>query len=724
MITKINNLKFQTKNAEVQALCESTIGAISSAIYNGVSTDARLEIERVAIGNLFESLEKYSNDKVISEWLSNQKRVYSVKNLGVRKAINTLIEKEAKFDFTLASILENFKERLENVPEVLLYESFISAVSDFNYLPTVTTELGAIANKVKQYKNDVDISKILELMKETRSSYLIPYVQDYIDNYLNDKTEQTKHLLKEALVKFSYDPFVRDIINIVTLDATSLQLEYSNSACAIEDKLFSPILYLGENEVLFNVAGTYYVRKGNNINKLKKDDVVNINENFKTLCEIVNLPNVEVSKRDIKVYVGEDNAVLTETETLVNGKSFGKNQINESATVSQWVGNQEFFNIVNALRENFDEIAELDFVKRVYLLENENYAANIFKLRDNIFITTFDPLNNKSTFYRNINPIQAEKIMMEHMRFDVSKTFEDILPNKEKILSEIESTKQEYSDYIKDIQTRMDKFSSDYDNNDTSKAVVNALSEELEEIKLDFKNYLNDVEQYVNVTENLNITVQDDQSGKSYTVVVPTGAMAAKGETGKDDIGSEGDEFGTEVGMASLPAADGAASAVTFDDDKSELISDEPSDDTDKVDLGADEVEAYADVVDAEKDLETPKGEEEAGDESNAGQTGEAPTEQTPTEQPAGEGSGTDELNLGDSGEKGTTELDIESPESKDGESEEAPEAPEEEKKKEESVEPPEKNLERTNFNKDKNPGDLEEPKKVKKVFLKRPKKQ
>jgi hypothetical protein len=98
--------------------------------------------------------------------------------------------------------------------------------------------------------------------------------------------------------------------------------------------------------------------------------------------------------------------------------------------------------------------------------------------------------------------------------------------------------------------------------------------------------------------------------------------------------------------------------------------------DQDKVDLGSDEVEAYADKVDAEKELEDSEKDE-----------------------------------LGDTGEEGTTELDTEET------PEESPE------KEEESVGAPDKNLEKTNFKKEKNPKDLDQPKKVKKVFLKRPKK-
>ena len=721
MITKINQLKETTAVKEVKALCESTISAISSAIYNGVTPEAQLEIERVALTNLFEGLEKYSKDAAIKEWLVNQKRVYSLKHLGVRKAVNTLLEKEGRFNATLAGILEDFRERLETTPEVLLYEAFISAASGFNHLPAVNTELQAVADRVAQYKNDVDITKIIEIMKETRSSYLLPLIEDVVDNYLSNKTEQTKSFLKETLVKFSYDSFIRDILNIITLDATQLQLEYANAECDIEDKLFSPILYLGENEVLFNVKGAYYVKKNNYINKLKKDDISKLDETYVKLCNIINLPSVEVTRKDIKVFVGNDNAVLTENETYVNGGKFTANQINEAAQVAQWGGNTEFYSIVNLLRENFDEIAELDFVKRVQLKENENYAADVFKLRDNIFITTFDPLNNKTTFYRNINPIQAEKIMMEHMRFDVSKTFQEIMPNKDRILAEIDETKKEYSDYIQTLQDKIEQFSNE--SGKAAQAVVEALTEELEDVSNDYKNYLNEVESFTSVSENLNITVQDDQSGKSYTVVVPTGAQAAKGEQGNGAEGAEGDDFGTEVGMANMPSpstSGGASSAVTFDDDQSELISDEPTLDQDKVDLGADDLEAYADKVDAESDLESPEGEEGAEGEEKpamAGMTGDAGGEGGMDLGDTGAG-GSSELSmddLGGGGESEPTETEV------DGGDEESP--VEEEPKKEEAAGPPEKNLERTNFNKDKNPGDLEEPKKIKKVFLKRPKK-
>ena len=185
MIAKINELKRTTTVADVKSLCETTIAAMSSAIYNGVTPEARFEIERVATENLFEGLSKYPDDKLITEWLINEQRLYSVKNIGVRKAINKLKEVEAKNDPTLAAMLEKFQEKVEQYPEALIYEEFVSALAgEYNWVPGVTTQLDALSNRISKYKNDIDITKIIETMKVTRSNYLLPLIEDVVNNYI------------------------------------------------------------------------------------------------------------------------------------------------------------------------------------------------------------------------------------------------------------------------------------------------------------------------------------------------------------------------------------------------------------------------------------------------------------------------------------------------------------------------------------------------------------
>jgi hypothetical protein len=626
MIEKIKQLKNQTGLSKVKELCETAISGLSSALYNNVTPEARYEIEAFSVKNLFEGLGKVEDEKV-KTWLSNQKRVYAIKNLGVRESINSLLGSEGKTNYALKATLENFKVHIENeIPEVRLYEEFISAMQSFSYFPKVGNAIKAIEDRVDNYKSDVSISKIIETMKETRSNYLIPLIEDAVQNYLDNKTTQNKSFLKEMLIKFSYDPFVRDIINLVTLDATELQLEYANAQCDIE-KVYSPILYLGENEAVFSVKGLFYVKKGNIVSRLYEKDTNRLDREFVNLCEAINNPNVIITSKNITVYEGKDKAVITDSKVIINEKEISAKEFAEGAEIAHWTGKGSFLLLIETLRKNFNEIAEVDFAKRVYLKENENHAADVFKLRGNVFISTHSSVDGKSTFYRNINPIQAKGIMMEHLRYDVSRLFEGLLPEEEKIMEEIEETKKEYTNYISLLESKISEFNNELSKTNSllSKKVIDALLEELSEIQNDYKDYLNVAEKYIRPIGEA-ITISVDVDGKKYTVPIPTnGEVANQNAAGAEQTdGQNSDtEAGTEVGTEDISKQ--PASAVTFQDDQTELLGDTPTIGDDEVNMGSDQAEADADK--AEADAKSKEGEENKEGGETASDTEEAPEE-------------------------------------------------------------------------------------------------
>lgn len=603
MIEKINQLKSKTNSDEVKNLCESAIAAISSTIYNGVTPEARFEIERVAITNLFEGLSKHDKVEGVKEWLDVQKRLFTIKNLGVREAVNSLNESKE-----LKAVLEQFKDALDKgVHESRLYEQFITALSPFGYFPTVGNAIKAVKDRVELYKNDVDIIKILETMKESRSNYLVPLIADVVDNYLSNKNMQTRHQLSETLMKFTYDPFVRDIASIITMDATDLQLEYANAQCDIQ-KVYSPVLYIGENEAVFAVNKVYYVKKGNVVNRLSNVDVMKLDEEFKTLCEALSQPNIVVEREGVSVYLGKDKAFITDNGVMVNDKPMTNEEFQNAASISSWAGNTGFYQLVEFLRSNFNEIAEIDFVKRVFLKEDANHSADVFKLRDNVFITTHSPELGKSTFYRNVNPMQARGIMMEHLRYDVTSLYGGLLPDEEKINEQIKETKEEYNTYIAELTQKINDFRSNPYKRDVTEKVVEALEEELQSVKDEYKDYLNRIEKYFRaegINEEISIDINVD--GKKYTVPIPQEVNGAKP---KGD--EETEKTGTEVGAEHLP--DQPASAVTFDQDQTELIGDTPTIPEDEIDLGSGETEEEAEEAEKEKEEEEAETEEEGDD--------------------------------------------------------------------------------------------------------------
>ena len=642
MIEKINQLKAKTASVEVKTLCEAAISGFTSVVYNSVPPEAKHAIESSCVKTLFEGLAKVK-DSEVQTWLANQKRAWAVQNLGVRESIQLLLQTEAKENGGLKETLLFFRDHIENgISEVKLYESYLTAMQSFNYFPKVGNAIKAIEDNVENYKSDVSIKKILEFMKDSRSHYLIQYIEDPIQNYLDNKNEQNKSFLKESLIKFSYDPFIRDIINLVTLDATELQLEHANASCDIE-KVYSPIIYLGENEAVFAVRGLFYVKKGNAISRVNEKDAARLDPEFVNLCGAINSPNVVIDGKKISIYEGNDKAIITANKIVLNDREMGSKEFAESANIVQWTGKGKLLSLVETFRKNFDEIAEIDFAKRVFLKEDGNHAADVFKLRGNVFISTHNVTDGKSTFYRNINPIQAKSIMMEHLRYDVSRLFEGLLPEEEKILEEIADTKKEYTDYIKLLEEKIYSFKGEYPSVTVNK-VIEALEEELTEVKNDYKDYLNVAEKYVRpLGESITITV--DVDGKKFTVPIP-----------QDGGGQTNGEAGAEVGKEDMEKE--PASAVTFQDDQTELLGDTPTISTDSVSMGADQVGAEADKAEADKEKE--------GGEEGTEKEGED------TESPDLAGGEEDDIKIGD-------EADTDQPEDKDVE-----EAPEEEEEEEE----------------------------------------
>jgi hypothetical protein len=280
--------------------------------------------------------------------------------------------------------------------------------------------------------------------------------------------------------------------------------------------------------------------------------------------------------------------------------------------------------------------------------------------------------------------------MMEHLRFDVSKTFEDILPNKAKILSQIDETKKEYITYIQELESRIELFEDNTD--EISLSAVEALKEELNEIKNEFKDYNNEIERYIRpLDEDLTVTIQDDQTNQTHTVTIPTDALSSGGEAAKGEEGPIGGEPGTQPGVENIK--DGPASQITFGDE-TELLSDEPSIESDSVDMGADELEAEADEKEAEAEANKEEGAVEPGAEG-------APVE------PGAEGAPVEPGAEGAPVEPVEDETTLTTPEEEE----------EEDKEKElnDSVETP--NLERSSFDQEKQ---QEDNKTKKRVFLKR----
>ena len=436
------------------------------------------------------------------------------------------IDTHIQLDTTIKKILENcgsnkklavfcmnyYNELNRGVTEESLYESFISGISNWNFMPAVDTEISALRSRTEKYKQEIDLKKILEYMSQTGSYYIVPLIEECVMDYINNKSMTNKAVLKQRLAAFEFDPFVRDIENILIYDLSIPNTVYLGESVEKKnnyvhtDMVFSPVLYVKENESIFNVRGMYYVKKGNSISRLPRKDISALPESFTRICAYLNSSNVEVinETNEIKVYDGKDCAVISESAIKVNGKKITSVELNNLCehfnTMAE--GKTMFYNAVRELNEKFNDIAYIDFVKHVALNEDENHYVDVFRIKNNIFVTTVDKANGVSTFYKNVNPIQCRKYINEHMGMNIGEIFEDILPSQDTVKRMIMEKRSLYEGYIEELQSKkneLEELKSD------PEADINAIEDtlkivddEISKAKSDYGEYVDSTDKYLN----------------------------------------------------------------------------------------------------------------------------------------------------------------------------------------------------------------------------------
>ena len=455
----------------------------------------------------------------MKEMENSKKPAASIKSF---KDINTHIE----LDKTIKKIIENcgtnrklavfcmnyYNELNRGISEEALYESFISGISNWNYMPAVDTEISALRSRTEKYKQEIDLKKILEYMSQTGSYYIVPLIEECVLDYVNTKTLANKAILKQRLAPFEFDPFVRDIENILLYDLSIPNTVYlgesveKKNAYVHTDMIYSPVLYIKENESVFNVKGVYYVKKGNSISRLPKRSIPTLPESFSKICAYLNAPNIEVinETNEIKVYHGSDSAVISEGAIKLNGKKVTTKELSTLCEHFQVMGDNKnaFYKEIQDLNEAFNEIAYIDFVKHVALNEDVNHYVDVFRVKNNIFVTTVDKANGVSTFYKNVNPIQCRKYINEHMGLNIGEIFEDILPSQETVKKMILEKRALYEGYFEELQTKEAELNALKDDPDTDTAVIDdalkIVHDEMEKAKSDYQDYVKSTDDYLN----------------------------------------------------------------------------------------------------------------------------------------------------------------------------------------------------------------------------------
>ena len=604
--------------------------------------------------NIFKKVERYlderfNQEEIMKKHVSEKNSLAGIVNkngLNLSEKLSKVLKSDAAKNENLKNILLQYTDALaQGAYEERLYETLLQNTSKYNYLLPVDKMRKAILETADKNKENITLTKILEEMKDSYQSYIyVELIQEDVARYVNNPNAVNRVQLQNALMPYAADPYINEMFKIIYSDDSYSANALSEKAISIKEQIdiiknnatvsniYSPVQYIRENESIFNVYGTYYVKKGNNLSVLDKKYIGQLDERFVDMCKLVNDPHVRIFEDHIELSGTEQVAEIYKGYVEIGGYKEDAVSLRRLDEMCMKYENYDtnFYIMCSCLLENFDNIAKIDWAKHITLNENSDITANLFKLDENIYMSTHNNALMKHTFYRNVNPIFCKNTLNEHMGINVSSLFSDLLPNQDKIILQLNETKNDYEESIKKYEKALEDL-KDTEEQTNSEDIKNQISDKitdiekkLSDLKDEYKQWQEDTEETERDTEKEKdseenadeVVDKDEESGDNVT------RETSNEPLDKDEVDDYAQQFGTPLGdndgAATAPEAVPADSSTEAtpeaetdvpsdqisDDEFSEFMSDDATDDTTNPDdeIDTDDVDAAA--TDADDEIE------------------------------------------------------------------------------------------------------------------------
>ena len=601
--------------------------------------------------NIFEKVERYIQNRMNEEEMNRKKidEQFNLKNvsnkMGLQRSISGLLKSEfcTKND-RLVEKLNQFAYALQQgCYEERVYESFLTQMQPFNYIKDVEKVIKRINEKAGENPDTLLLTRILEEMSESADSYIYrEMIEEDVCRFIMQPTPENRIQVLNACMPYATNPFINKILEtIYRISDKRFTGSISEQAMSIKDQiqmikenvsvynLYSPVLYIKENQSVFAIGNTFYLKTGNTIAPLDKKYIPKLDEKFVQLAHLVNNPAVTVqddriylSGEDMWATVFEDRVVISDGHGEYTESQESLRRLDEMCMKYNTYGNTEFFIMASCLVENFNNIATVGFAKKVVMNGNEDVSCELFRLNENIFLATHNYQLHQNTFYRNVNPIFARKTINEHFGINVGQLFEDLLPNQSKLIMQLFETKNEYEKSIEEYEQMIQDLNDAKDNANTTEmekeldAAIAEAEEKLEEVKKEYREWQDEADETLEGAKDDDAADDDDEDNVTREV--------SNEPLDKDEVKDHEDELSeplsnTDAEADAAPAEEaGAEVPVVTDDEFSEYMAQDATDDTvnpDEMPEEETDTDDEAEFVDGDIFDETPK--EEVSDDED-----------------------------------------------------------------------------------------------------------
>lgn len=528
---------------------------------SGSYVDGKKEAKEDLSSNISESLSQLADkDPAAKAFVQSQ----GVNNLGVYEAIMT-IKGQGIYEHPNVKVMcEKYSHLIksQNLPEFLVAESFASEIQNFTWDNKIKAVYEKISESLNTLKPEIEVSKALYSIERNAGSDFYSPVTESLNKWLVSENKSVALLSKE-LSRWSFNPAVRNLVNSLSLmenssERLSIPVNSGNSSVS---RLFSPVL-VGNSKTIFTIGSNVFEGNEEGIRKLSSKEISSLPQNFMGLLEAFYSPMVKVNESGISYFIGDKAYKLVEENDEVNIYTKGnKIKFSDNTQLAKQVAldisgtfgineSKAISDLIN-IYENFNQIVELDFAKRLDSKVYEGASVNLIKWQNKLYLNKINSAMNENSLYV-VNGTQASSMIKEFLKYDISEGLTEFLDGENRIKSIMINDRAQIIENITIVEKEIQKIEATMSQNpvftnskelqrakglleqelNTLRQKWSAVNEEIEKINSGVSevNEVNEDEKfnvgdYIKVKESGNTgkVISVDSTSGSYTVLMDNG---------------------------------------------------------------------------------------------------------------------------------------------------------------------------------------------------------
>jgi uncharacterized phage-associated protein len=423
-------------------------------------------------------IDKLSDLSLIDGNAKSFKDAQEVNNLGILESIE-LLKTKAVYSYPQAKIIfEQFRNIIQErgAKEFLLVESYINELSKISWDSDVKEIIESINDKAKRYSREIQVSIVLENIKNSGSPSFYSDLTDYLNEWLMTENKSTELLLKN-IKRWEFNPVIRNLSNSIKVNESKnsgyLNIPRVSQGESRVESLYAPVL-IEEGRTVFPLGGDLFSAGYFGFNKLSENQIKKtVPASYLNLLSICEKPNIRIDENGAYVSIGKKTIRIIEEGTNTS-VYLGKNKLKFGNTtdlakiisleVSSNLGIMEnsLVNDIITIYENYDNIVELDFAKSVISNIYEGVSMNLIKWENQIYLQKVNESMREKSLYK-VNGSQAVKAVKDYLRYDISEGLTEFLEGDHKIKSIMMNDRNEILENINLIEGEIEKIERFFD---------------------------------------------------------------------------------------------------------------------------------------------------------------------------------------------------------------------------------------------------------------------